>query len=48
MSDIIIPIIPTSQKSRAIRKIAKTNDFTSKNIVISICYFTGVGRMDDD
>jgi hypothetical protein len=40
--------IATSYKSRAIRKIAKTMDTIDKNMVSSIFYLVGAGRVDDD
>jgi hypothetical protein len=41
-------IIATSHKSRAIWKIAKTKDLSNKNIVSSIFYLVGAGRVDND
>jgi len=43
-----LTITATSHKSRAIRKIAKTIDTIGKNIVSSIFYLVGAGRVDDD
>jgi hypothetical protein len=41
-------IIATSHKPLVIRKIAKTSDIFSKNIISSIFYLVGAGRVDDD
>jgi len=41
-------IIATSYKSRTIPKIAKTIDIRKKNIVGSIFYLVGAGRVDND
>jgi len=43
-----LTIIATSHKPRAIKKIAKTFDTISKNIVCSIFYLVGAGRVDND